>query len=106
MHSKQLEKFLSHQNDVPQHARDTIIRTHTGRWPTWSARTIQRAGSEIVEVAEWCRYSRDNRYVVLRWNITAETIGVSWQSCSTLREATARTEHMHRSHAVNVEIGA
>lgn len=104
MHSKQLEKFLSQQSDVPQDARDTILRSHAGRWPTWSALTIQRVGSEIVEVAKWCRYSHGNRYVVLWWNITRQTIGVKWHSCGTLREAMASTERMHSPHAANVEV--
>ncbi len=85
MDVRKIENFLDAAGVADRHLRDIILRSHSRRWPTWRAISMLREGHDIIEVAEWCRIKRGERFVVIRWNII--TLGVQWHSFSTLREA-------------------
>lgn len=110
MTTRQIIKFLDDQKDIPRTLHDKFSHTHTGRWPTWRARSLKRDGDKILEVATWRREKR-NRFVVLEWfwSETAKhvNVGVKWRSYSTLKEAlTACQEHTFRIDAVHVDLRA
>lgn len=90
MEAKKIEKILSvsENNSDEKHLRETIMRTHTGRWPMWRAVRLKVVDGRILEIAQLVRSNGSPPFYVLRWS--TKPIALVMIPCRSLRSA-ART---------------